>query len=313
MARLSRRVTMLGLPIAGLIGARGGAAGAKGKRIHFTTGDASPFGSLRVTLWLPPDYGPDRRHPVLYMHDGQNLFDPALAVFGTTWAADASARRVVLATGCPSPLIVGIWSPGADRARTYLPEGAWDRLDRPIRRELRGFINGAERPRSAAYLDWIVNRLKPLVDRDYRTIADRPHSFIAGSSMGGLISLDALISYPETFGAVACLSTHWPIFLPPPGRIAPHRSTVIAAWTGYLGDRLGPPGGRRLWFDHGDRTLDALYAPYQSAVDMLLPGLGWKLNHDFVSRAYAGAAHDEASWAARLDDPMRFLLAAKGD
>jgi len=83
---------------------------------------------------------------------------------------------------------------------------------------------------------------------------------------------------------------------------------VLAAFDAYLGKRLGKPGGRRLWFDHGDRTLDQFYAPYQDHVDATLAGLGWRKGADFDSRAYPGAAHNEASWRVRLADPLTYLL-----
>lgn len=83
-------------------------------------------------------------------------------------------------------------------------------------------------------------------------------------------------------------------------------SAAIAAWLGGI----GAPDGRRLWLDHGDRTLDRLYAPFQTVADTTLRSAGWRQGRDVVSRTYPGAAHDEASWSARLADPLTFLFKA---
>ncbi|TKD51819.1 hypothetical protein FBR43_14450 [Sphingomonas baiyangensis] len=150
--------------------------------------------------------------------------------------------------------------------------------------------------------------LKAAIDRGYPTRPGRDDTAIMGSSMGGLISLAAFVRYPRIYGRAGCLSTHWPIFIPAgEGAPVPHAAAVTAMWTGWLRDTLGAPAGRRLWFDHGTATLDALYAPYQAAVDALLPTLGWMRGRDFESRVYPGAPHEENAWAARLTDPLAWL------
>jgi hypothetical protein len=82
----------------------------------------------------------------------------------------------------------------------------------------------------------------------------------------------------------------------------------MAAFSAYLERSLPSPRTHRIWFDHGDQTLDSAYAPYQAEVDALLAKRGWLRDQDFASRAYPGAAHNEASWRIRLADPLQFLL-----
>jgi enterochelin esterase-like enzyme len=127
---------------------------------------------------------------------------------------------------------------------------------------------------------------------------------VMGSSMGGLASLNALLLRPDVFNRAGCVSTHWPIRDPKPEE-APD---ISAAITGYLDAHLGKPMGRKLWFDHGDQTLDQFYAPFQIVADAHVAAHGWQSPRDTVSRAYPGAAHNEASWRARVADPLTFLF-----
>ena len=265
-------------------------------------------GEAKVSIWLPSGYEMgNRRYPVIYMHDGQNLFDPAVSAFKKVWAVDRAVEALAAAGAAEPAIIVGIWSPGAMRTRQYMPAAVYARLSDPLKLVLAGRLDDA--PTSDAYLRFIVEELKPAIDATYRTRPDRASTSIMGSSMGGLISLYAIAEYPDVFGQAGCVSSHWPIFLVAPGTSDLHRSEVMAAWTGYLAERLGPPAGRRIWFDHGTRELDAAYAPYQQAVDAQLAQMGWVAGRDMISRVYSGTGHNEESWARRLGDPLAFLLA----
>ncbi|WP_448503031.1 alpha/beta hydrolase [Sphingomonas sp.] len=267
--------------------------------------EAERVGRLRVTVWTPPGYRADRPRPVLYMHDGQNLFDPAVSGYGKVWHVDRAVER--LALGDDAPIVVGVWNPGEARFRTYLPHVAIERLPRAVTDAAAPRI-GAGPVVSDAYLAFLAGPLKAAIDRDYATRPGRDDTTIMGSSMGGLISLYAFVRHPETYGSAGCVSTHWPVFIPEGDGVAvPFAAEVTAMWTNWLRAELGPPDGRRLWFDHGTATLDALYAPYQAAVDALLPMLGWRRGEDFESRVYEGAPHEENAWAARVQEPLEWL------
>ncbi len=255
----------------------------------------------RVTVWLPPGYdGGRRRYPVIYMHDGQNLFRPGSAVFGTAWAAD----RAMLRARVPAHIIVGVWAPGADRWRQYLPEEAYDAASPTLKAALARQAGGPIV--STAYLAWLAGPLKARIDATFRTLPDRDHTAVAGSSMGGLISCAAFLRYPAVYGRAACISSHWPATDP---RVIGAADRELAAfWDGWFARRLGAPRGRRLWLDHGTATLDAAYAPYQAVVDRRIAAMGWREGRDWRSRVFVGAAHEEASWAARLPDIFGWLL-----
>ncbi|MFA5988587.1 MAG: alpha/beta hydrolase-fold protein [Sphingomonas sp.] len=261
--------------------------------------------SPHVTVWLPPGYGRGKaRYPVIYMQDGQNIFFAKQASFHKIWGADKAMLRLLAASEAPPAIIVAIWSPGKDRARQYMPQKLFDTLPAATKLQAEGFLHG--RIISDAYLRFVAQELKPKIDTLYRTMGDPEHTLLVGSSMGGLISLYAMAEYPHVFGAAACLSTHWPLV--DPEKAGAVDEAVLAAWYSYLSKRLGPPAGRRMWFDHGDQMLDRHYGAWQSQIDRRLGIIGWQPGADFKTSVYPGAAHDENAWAARLDEVFTWLL-----
>src|SRR3546814_11355572 len=115
--------------------------------------------------------------------------------------------------------------------------------------------------------------------------------------------------FRSVFGAAGCLSSHWALFLPPDGELLPQPDVgaIGAAFAGYIHDTLPPAGTHRLWFDHGDQTLDRLYAPLQEQVDRAVAERGWVRGRDWQSQVFPGAAHNEQSSRARPDPPPPFL------
>jgi enterochelin esterase-like enzyme len=253
-----------------------------------------------VDVWVPPDADDGRPLPLLLMHDGQNLFAPASAYGGKTWQVAETVMAGMAAGTLPPMIVAGVWNTGAQRWGDYVPAP----LLAALPAELAGRLQqqGGGPSRSAAYVAFLADTVLPLLRQHYPLAPGRVT--VMGSSMGGLASLNALMLRPDVFGGAGCLSTHWPVLAPTPAD-APAISAGIASW---LKTSLGPPKARKLWFDHGDQTLDQYYAPFQAGVDALLPRLGWQAGRDFASRAYPGAAHDEPSWAKRLADPLAFLF-----
>ena len=144
----------------------------------------------RIWLYLPPDYDDQtaKHYPVIYMHDGQNLFDAATS-FSGEWQVDETLNDLH-ASGDYGAIVVGIDNGGGHRIDEYSP---WTNPQ----------YGGGE---GAAYIDFIVETLKPHIDQNYRTRPEREFTAIAGSSMGGLISQYAVMAHPETFGKAGILS-----------------------------------------------------------------------------------------------------------
>jgi len=245
-----------------------------------------------VLVWVPEECTGKARCPVVYMADGQNLFEPGKSYGGEEWGAD----EAMTARKGQKAILVGVSNTGL-RWQEYMPQKVFERLPADVQAKAQK-IGGP--PVSDAYLKFLVTELKPFIDKSYQTKSGRQSTFVMGSSMGGLISLYALAEYPETFAAAAGLSTHWP--LATPGDVSPEQ--VAAAFDGWLKTR---PAKGRLYTDRGDQALDASYAPYAAAMAPVLARHGWS-GASLEDRLFPGTAHNEAAWRARLAIPLGFLL-----
>jgi len=305
---LNRRTMTLSTIGAGLVLSLSGGARAadKGRFLEYRDLAVPGLPDQRLTIWLPPGYDTGTtRYRVLYMHDAQNLFDPALSNFNKVWAADKAMMAHAAKRSEEPWIIIGLWSPGADRYRQYMPKPAYDAASPDLRRRMDAFGNGKSIV-SDLYIDWIANTLKPWVDMVFRTQLARDDTAIIGSSMGGLISLFAFLEHPETFGRAGCVSTHWPGTNPT--SVDGVDTEMLRIWTDMIEGGLGAPDGRKLWFDHGDATLDAFYPPYQDVIDATIGSTDWVKGTHWESRFYPGAEHEENAWARRLPGVFDWVL-----
>jgi len=277
-------------------------------RIERYTGlKSNAFPRRTVDVWLPALFDPSKRYAVLYMHDGQMLFDRENTWNGQSWNAHRTTQDLINSQDIQEVIIVGIWNDLKNRHSDYFPEKVWQRLPEPFRDSVFRSDHPSGRRlfgtqiRSEAYLDFIVGTVKPFIDSRYPTKADRDHTFIMGSSMGGLISLYALCEYPEVFGGVACLSTHWT------GIYTARNNPIPAAIQQYLITNLPPPGEHKFYFDHGNVGLDTLYPPIQIEINKVFFQKGFDDKH-FNSLNFPGRDHNESSWGERFAIPMNFLL-----
>jgi enterochelin esterase-like enzyme len=264
----------------------------------------------RVTVWLPSTYRPDGpRHAVLYMHDGQNLFDPDTGFGGMEWNVDSTLDRLIRKGEVRPTIVVAIWNT-PKRLREYVPAKAFRHLPAAYMDRVRGLYGGA--PLSDGYLKFIVHELRPTIARRFRVRTDRSNTAIMGSSMGALISLYAINEYPAIFSGAGMVSTHWPLFVPAEGAKAisdEEYEIVSAAFERYLAPALPNPRTHLLYFDYGSETLDSVYARYQQRIDAVVARRGYRPGANWVSRRFPGHAHNEISWASRVEIPLRFLLA----
>lgn len=263
----------------------------------------------RVVVWLPPGYsarGP--KSAVLYMHDGQNLFDKATAGYGMEWEIDEHLSQLIADKKVRPTIVVGIWNT-PKRLQEYVPSKAFNGLPAEYRDKVRALYGGD--PLSDGYLKFIVRELRPMIDRKFNVKTDRANTAIMGSSMGSLISLYAIDEYPEVFGAAGMMSTHWPLFIKPDGQSVSQEEyeVVSSAFERYLAAALPDPTTHKLYFDHGTETLDAIYKQYQDLVDKVVAKRGYKPDVNSMTRSFPGQKHNEISWASRVDIPLTFLLA----
>jgi pimeloyl-ACP methyl ester carboxylesterase len=247
----------------------------------------------RVDVWLPPGYNGSagERYDVLYMQDGQNLFVPAWSFGGNEWQIDEVVTRLLASRQIRPVIVVGVWNT-AKRREEYFPAKAVTTTQ--IAFNVGNATATRDQLRSDAYLRFLTAELKPQIDRLFRTKPDRRHTFVMGSSMGGLISCYAIAEYPQLFGGAGCVSTHWPAA---DGAVVP-----------WLGAHLPDPKTHRIWFDHGTVGLDALYGMHQRRMDSLMVAGGYQRGRNWITKVYPDADHSERSWAQRVEEPLRFLL-----
>ena len=272
------------------------------------------FSSVHITarhvdVWLPEGYDNNTGdYAVLYMHDGQMLFDSANTWNHQEWGIDETAGQLIKAKKVKPFIVVGIWNGGVTRHADYFPQKPFESLSDSVRQKLYKSLrsNGADVFNGKAivsdgYLKFITLELKPFIDKTYRTKRDRNNTFIAGSSMGGLISLYAICEYPDVFGGAACLSTHWP------GIFSMENNPIPEAIFAYLNTHIPDPTLHRIYFDCGTETLDAMYPALQKKADFLFEVKGYR-SGNYFSKLFSGANHSEAAWRERMHLPLEFLL-----
>lgn len=279
-----------------------------GKTERHTQFPSRFISSRNVDVWLPEGYSTSKKYNVLYMHDGQMLFDAATTWNKQAWDMDDVVTDLLKSNKINELIVVGIWNGGESRHADYFPQKSFELLSDAERETIyaAGRTSGAGifnnyKIRSDDYLRFLVQELKPFIDSAYATFKDREHTFIAGSSMGGLISLYAICEYPDVFGGAACLSTHWP------GIFSMENNPVPAAFFKYMEKSLPDPGTHKIYFDYGDATLDALYPPLQQQADERMKKRGYSTKN-WLTKYFPGENHSEIAWNKRLHIPLTFLL-----
>jgi enterochelin esterase-like enzyme len=260
-----------------------------------------------IDIWLPDGYSNQEKYAVLYMNDGQSLYDAESTWNKQAWEIDEVAGKLIAQAKTRKFIVVGIWNNGAKRHPEYFPQKPFESLTQIQKDTVTAQLQNAGRikevftPYSDLYLKFLVTELKPFIDKNFSTESNQKNTFIAGSSMGGLISMYAICEYPKVFGGAACLSTHWP------GTLSETNNPIPNAFVNYLKANLPNPKDHKIYFDYGDQTLDAMYKPYQEKVDVVMKAKGFT-NKNWETKFFPGENHSEVAWAKRLDIPLLFLL-----
>jgi len=230
-----------------------------------------------IVVYLPPGYEAGGRHPVFYLQDGQNLFDPTTAFAGQDWRADVTADELIRAGAIEPVILVGIYHTGVRRVSEYTPT-------RDPRRKKGG--------KADRYALMLARELKPFIDREYRTNRAAPHTGVGGSSLGGLVSLEAGLLYPRVFGRLSVLS---------PSVWWDERSILEMVRRSNLTARP------RIWLDAGMEEGDSVIADLRVLRDALLEK-GWREGVDLYYCEAPGAGHNEQAWGARFGEVLRYLF-----
>jgi predicted alpha/beta superfamily hydrolase len=239
-----------------------------------------------LRVWLPPRYSAaenaNRRYPVFYLNDGQNLFEPATSFTGVEWQADETADRLIRQELIPPLIVVGIDNAKDDRIKEYLP---WRSLSPPV-----------WRPMGKRYPDFLLEEVMPFIEERYPIAAEPQNTGLGGSSMGGLISLFTAIERPEVFGRVLIESPS--LFIS--NRQALKLARRASAWPGKMFLAIGT---NEVGQDEKNRR--AVADVQQLAHILRKAGLG---EDRLLVKIDEGATHSEGEWAKRLPDAMTFLF-----
>lgn len=259
----------------------------------------------KVDIWLPESYSQSKKYAVLYMHDGQMLFDSRITWNNQEWKVDEVAAQLMKDSITRDFIVVAPFNINELRHSEYFPQKPFESLSETVQdslyEEARQNNFKLDSVTSNNYLGFIVKELKPYIDANFAVLTDRENTFVAGSSMGGLISMYAICEYPEVFGGAACLSTHWP------GGNPNDNDLLANTFFEYMRSNVPSPKTHKFYFDYGTETLDKFYPKYASTVSKIFEDKRYDQSN-FRNLKFEGAEHTEISWQKRLDIPLTFLL-----
>ena len=231
------------------------------------------------------------------MHDGQMLFDATSTWNGQEWKVDETLSQLMTSGEMKDVIVVGIWN-SSNRYAEYYPEKSMDYLPANIKTAKATEMNND--PKADEYLSFIANDVKPFIDKTYSVNTDVSNTFVAGSSMGGLISWYAMCEYPSVFGAAICMSTHW-------GVLDTDDASIPDSFRKYLLSKLPSPTTHAIYFDHGTIGLDANYPQNQALADTIVRFKGYTATN-WKTQVFTGDDHNETCWANRFSIPVKFII-----
>lgn len=258
-----------------------------------------------VDVWLPENYSPEKKYSVLYMHDGQMLFDATTTWNKQEWQVDDVVTKLVAENKIEDVIVVGVWNIPTIRHLDLFPQKAFDLLPKQEKEKIieqaKAINLDLTKINSDNYLKFIVKEVKPFVDKQFSTYSDAAHTAVMGSSMGGLISMYAICEYPEIFSKAACLSTHWI------GLKDVENNPIPNAFFTYMQKKLPNPDTHKIYFDFGTETLDAFYVKYEDNVNQILAEKGFT-EKNAKNLKFEGTDHSENSWQKRIHIPLEFMF-----
>lgn len=267
---------------------------------HIDNFKSQLIAARNVDVWLPDSYNVEKEYDVVYMHDGQMLFDSTQTWNKKEWKVDEIFSRLINEKKIRECIVVGIWNNGADRISEYFPNKIFNQLDEKTQIILSAKYCNGKPANGDNYIKFLVTELKPYIDRNFSTCTDRNHTFMIGSSMGGLISIYAICEYPEVFGGIASLSTAWLSQIEP-------KYEIPTATFEYLKRNMVLSAGHKIYMDYGTGESDKPYEATQLFVDLIVKDKGFS-EDNYVSKIFENAEHNEAAWSRRLNIPIEFLI-----
>jgi predicted alpha/beta superfamily hydrolase len=275
-------------------------------RIEYYPMMETPSGipSRDVWVYLPPGYSrnPDKRYPVLYLHDGQQVWDSFAAAYGG-WKVD-SAEEALLAAGKVKPfIIVGIKN-SMYRVQEFIGYSAYYG---PAASLYDARIAANSLSIAEAYREFVCDRLKPFIDGTYRTLSDRDNTAIGGASFGASVSLYIAFTRPELFSKVAALSGGNYL----PEDTSREQKNIYQPYPWLIANAIGREAPMKIYLDCGGLDVDAIFLPRTQEMIAALRSKGYREGVDMLSAIDPRAGHNEREWAKRMPACLEFLFPAR--
>lgn len=278
-----------------------------GKVEHFENFKSIYVRPRSVDVWLPADYNRKEKYAVLYMQDGRMLFDGKNGNNQegvTEWKVDETITALVKEKKIRKCIVVGIWNTETFRHSEYYPQKSLQYLPDEKREKIVSNLL-AKNPQSDNYLLFITKELKPFIDKKYSTRKDAQNTFVAGSSMGGLVSLYAISEYPNVFGGAACLSTHFMGAVSPSDILDKFVPNSIKE---YFSRNIPSPKNHKIYFSYGNKGFpESFYKAFQTPIDDLMKEKDYT-SENWITKEFDGDEHAEKSWAKQLPAMLELLL-----
>lgn len=260
--------------------------------------------SRPIYVWLPEGYDIKKKYDVLYMHDGGMLFDATTTWNNQEWQVDEVASQLISDQRVRPFIVVGIPNGGSQRAAEYFPNKPMLQM---TDQQISEVTNGLSLPdnkdfvvTSDQYLAFLVGKVIPYVEATFSVNRGGKYRYLAGSSMGALISWYGLMQYPDEFAGAICMSTHWV-------GLKSDNGVAFEQFYDYISSNLNKLNDHKLYFDYGNQTLDAKYPKYQMQIDALLRSTDYP-EQQWQSLLFEGHDHTERAWQSRLHVPFEFMF-----
>lgn len=264
--------------------------------LYYENFKSSYVDERNLEVWLPQGYPlTGITYKLLYMHDGQNVFNKSSSNYYKAWEIDQKMDSLTTVSAIAPTIVVTTWSHPTKRMNEYMPQQPNDLTESAFAKAELKKQTGYDQLYSDDYLMFITSEVLPFIRENFQVSEEPVDNVIMGSSMGGLISLYAVMEYPRVFGNAGCLSTHWSVPM------------LGDAFIESLPETIPDSKFHRFYFDYGTETLDAAYEPYQKKVDSIFNTKGYN-SENYKSLKFKGHGHDENYWRQRVAPALVFLL-----
>ncbi|BDD05780.1 phosphonate ABC transporter ATP-binding protein [Aureibacter tunicatorum] len=225
-----------------------------------------------VIIWLPEDYDEhqSKKYPVLYMHDGQNIIDPKTSSFGVDWQVDETVTDLISKEELKSVIVVGVYNT-VNRTDEYTPG-----------------------EKGTAYMEFMAHKLKPMIDKKFRTLQDRKNTYIGGSSAGGIMAFMLAWEYPDIYSGAICMSPAFKI----------EQIDYVKDVKSFTGEKKP----LKLYIDNGGKGLEIKLQPGIDEMMSALAGKGYVIGDDLMYVIDPEAEHFESAWAERMPKALKFVV-----